>query len=97
MFDFDLEVKPILEVLIGKTIEQSLLEVMEEEELAGLRAQQVVSLLKWDLRVFQYRCISFGSVCLRRTVMLNWSKHRDYRNKKEGATKKRFKYSSPAN
>lgn len=32
--------KPILEVLIGKTVEQSLLEVMEEEELANLRAQQ---------------------------------------------------------
>ena len=40
MFDFDIEVKPILEVLIGKTIEQSLLEVMEEEELANLRRQQ---------------------------------------------------------
>ena len=33
--------KPILEVLVGKTVEQSLLEVMEEEELANLRAQQV--------------------------------------------------------
>lgn len=40
MFDFDTEVQPILEVLVGKTIEQSLLEVMEEEELACLRAQQ---------------------------------------------------------
>lgn len=40
LFDFDLEVKPILEVLVGKTIEQSLLEVMEEEELADLRKQQ---------------------------------------------------------
>lgn len=30
----------MLEVLVGKTIEQSLLEVMEEEELARLRAQQ---------------------------------------------------------
>ncbi|CAH1799938.1 unnamed protein product [Owenia fusiformis] len=40
LFDFDIEVKPILEVLVGKTIEQSLLEVMEEEELANLRAQQ---------------------------------------------------------
>lgn len=35
-----MEVKPILEVLVGKTIEQSLLEVMEEEELADLRRQQ---------------------------------------------------------
>ncbi|XP_050394415.1 radial spoke head protein 3 homolog [Patella vulgata] len=40
LFDFNIEVKPILEVLIGKTVEQSLLEVMEEEELANLRSQQ---------------------------------------------------------
>ncbi|XP_045400618.1 radial spoke head protein 3 homolog isoform X1 [Lemur catta] len=40
LFDFDLEVKPMLEVLVGKTIEQSLLEVMEEEELANLQAMQ---------------------------------------------------------
>ncbi|VEL18571.1 unnamed protein product [Protopolystoma xenopodis] len=40
LFDFDLEVVPILDVLVGKTIEQSLLEVMEEEELSDLRAQQ---------------------------------------------------------
>ncbi|KAM4772664.1 radial spoke head protein 3 homolog [Rhinophrynus dorsalis] len=40
LFDFDLEVKPMLEVLVGKTIEQALLEVMEEEELAQLREQQ---------------------------------------------------------
>ncbi|XP_010143348.1 PREDICTED: radial spoke head protein 3 homolog, partial [Buceros rhinoceros silvestris] len=40
LFDFDIEVKPILEVLIGKTVEQALLEVMEEEELAQLWAHQ---------------------------------------------------------
>ncbi|KAM9261201.1 radial spoke head protein 3 homolog [Cariama cristata] len=40
LFDFDVEVKPILEVLIGKTVEQALLEVMEEEELARLWAHQ---------------------------------------------------------
>lgn len=40
LFDFLVEVKPILEVLVGKTIEQSLVEVMEEEELAELRKQQ---------------------------------------------------------
>ncbi|CAH1105153.1 unnamed protein product [Psylliodes chrysocephalus] len=40
LFDFDMEVQPILEVLVGKTIEQSLLEVLEEEELAALREQQ---------------------------------------------------------
>jgi hypothetical protein len=40
LFDFDIEVRPILEVLVGKTVEQALLEVMEEEELANLRMQQ---------------------------------------------------------
>ena len=43
LFNFDLEVRPLLEVLVGKTVEQALLEVMEEEELASLRAQQVGS------------------------------------------------------
>lgn len=40
LFDFDLEVQPMLQVLVGKTIEQALLEVMEEEELDSLRAQK---------------------------------------------------------
>ena len=40
LFDFDLEVKPILEILVGKTLEQALIEVLEEEELANLRKQQ---------------------------------------------------------
>ncbi|RVE66335.1 hypothetical protein OJAV_G00106500 [Oryzias javanicus] len=40
LFDFEEEVRPILEILVGKTLEQSLLEVMEKEELAALMAQQ---------------------------------------------------------
>ncbi|XP_035394397.1 radial spoke head protein 3 homolog [Cygnus atratus] len=40
LFDFDVEVEPILEVLVGKTMEQALLEVVEEEELAQLWAHQ---------------------------------------------------------
>lgn len=39
-----MEVKPILEVLIGKTVEQSLLEVAEEEELWELRRQQQIQM-----------------------------------------------------
>ncbi|CDS43778.1 radial spoke 3 [Echinococcus multilocularis] len=41
LFDFDLEVKPILEVLVGKLMEQALLEVCEEEELAEIRKHQL--------------------------------------------------------
>lgn len=37
LFDFDMEVEPILEVLVGKTLEQSMMEVLEEEELQNLK------------------------------------------------------------
>lgn len=40
LFDFSLEVEPILEVLVGKTLEQSMMEVLEEEELSNIRAHQ---------------------------------------------------------
>lgn len=31
---------PILEVLVGKTLEQAMIEVLEEDELSAIRAQQ---------------------------------------------------------
>ena len=40
LFDFDLEVEPILEVLVGKTLETSMMEVLEEEELKQIRLHQ---------------------------------------------------------
>ena len=40
LFDFDLEVDPILEVLVGKVIEQGRMEVLEEEELRTMRDHQ---------------------------------------------------------
>ena len=40
LFDFDTEIAPLLEVLIGKTIELGLMEVLEEEELKALRTRQ---------------------------------------------------------
>jgi hypothetical protein len=40
LFDFDFEVEPILEVLVNKVLEQGLMEVLEEEELAAMRAHQ---------------------------------------------------------
>ncbi|KAG5877643.1 hypothetical protein JTB14_038320 [Gonioctena quinquepunctata] len=40
LFDFDKEVQPVIEVLVGNTIEQALIEVLEEEELASLKEQQ---------------------------------------------------------
>lgn len=40
LFNYDEQVEPILQVLVGKTIEQALIEVLEEEEIAGLKEQQ---------------------------------------------------------
>lgn len=40
IFDFDIEVTSIIEVLISKIMEQSKIEVFEEEELANLRQRQ---------------------------------------------------------
>merc|ERR1740127_384933 len=40
LFDFDVECEPVLEVLVGKTLEQSMMEVLEGEELDSLRRHQ---------------------------------------------------------
>lgn len=44
VFNFDAEVEPILSVLIAKTLEQSMMEVREEEELANMKKHQVMFL-----------------------------------------------------
>lgn len=40
LFDFDSEVEPLLQALLGKTIEQSRMEVLEEEEMKTMKEQQ---------------------------------------------------------
>ena len=40
LWDFDVEVEPILEVLVGKTLHVAMLEVMQEEELDAIYRQQ---------------------------------------------------------
>lgn len=40
LFDFNSEVEPILEVLVGKTLHVAMLEIMQEEELEAIRLQQ---------------------------------------------------------
>jgi hypothetical protein len=42
LFDFDREVEPVLEVLVGKTLEHGIMEVLEEEELASIRRRQAL-------------------------------------------------------
>jgi hypothetical protein len=40
LFCFDTEVKPLLNVLLSKTLEQARMEVLEEEEIKELKQQQ---------------------------------------------------------
>lgn len=40
LFDFNLEVEPLLEILVGKTLHVAMLELMQEEELESIRLQQ---------------------------------------------------------
>ena len=40
LFDFDSEVEPILEILVGKTLEHAMMEVLEEEESFAIRKHQ---------------------------------------------------------
>jgi len=58
LFVFDLEVEPILDVLVGKTLEQSLMEVEEEHELEGMQEfkegwyqRQAASMESWQAEV----------------------------------------------
>ena len=41
MFSFNDEVIVVLEALVGKTLEQSMMEVLEEEELAAITRQKM--------------------------------------------------------
>jgi hypothetical protein len=46
-------VEPILEVLTGKTLEQGMIEVMEEEELAAMKQHQV-RCRRWNSSLTDY-------------------------------------------
>lgn len=39
LFDFDMEIEPMLNVLVGKTLEQARMMVLEEEELRIMKSQ----------------------------------------------------------
>ncbi|XP_037908679.1 radial spoke head protein 3 homolog B isoform X2 [Hermetia illucens] len=51
LFDFDVEVQPILESLVGHTIEQGLVEILHEEELAYIqyKKEELLALRETDL------------------------------------------------
>lgn len=55
LFDFDMEVQPILETLIGRTLQQALTEVIHEEEIAELREQQQSMLASREAEMAELR------------------------------------------
>lgn len=55
MFDFDVEVQPILETLIGRTLQQALTEVIHEEEIAELHEQQQKMLASREAEMAELR------------------------------------------
>lgn len=55
LFDFDAEVQPILETLIGRTLQQALTEVIHEEEIAELREQQQKMLASREAEMAELR------------------------------------------
>ncbi|GMI51702.1 hypothetical protein TeGR_g7430 [Tetraparma gracilis] len=55
LFDFDLEVQNLLGVIVGKAMEQALLEVESEEELAGLARQEAELLAQQEAELRSVR------------------------------------------
>lgn len=55
LFDFDLEVQPVLENIIGRTLQQALTEVIHEEEIADLREQQQKILASREAELHELR------------------------------------------
>lgn len=55
LFDFDLEVQPVLENIIGRTLQQALTEVIHEEEIAELREQQQKILASREAELHELR------------------------------------------
>jgi hypothetical protein len=49
LFDFEMEVEPMLEVLVGRCLEQGLMEVQEEKQLEHLRCHQVYTSFNLDI------------------------------------------------
>mmetsp|Transcript_84565 Transcript_84565/g.213262 ORF Transcript_84565/g.213262 Transcript_84565/m.213262 type:complete len:466 (-) Transcript_84565:218-1615(-) len=62
LFNFDYEVEPILDVLVNKTLEQSIMEVEEEHEMASMRdfkdkwhQRQEAMMKDWEAQVQEER------------------------------------------
>lgn len=69
LFDFDSEVQPIINNLIGKTLQQALEEVVQEEEIADLREQQQKLLARHETELAELKKIE-KSEALKKMVLV---------------------------
>ena len=69
LFDFDKELQPIIETLVGRAVDQGFIEVMHEEELADLRKQQQEFLAKHE-----YELVELGRSGLEEQLILDTEK-----------------------
>lgn len=79
LFEFDTDVQPLIETLIGMTIDQAVLEVMHEEELAELRKEQQKYLAIRDAEVSELRRLE--------TKEMEFATERDRRTRLEQVAK----------
>ncbi|KAA6372901.1 MAG: putative Flagellar radial spoke protein 3 [Streblomastix strix] len=81
LFDFDFECEPILDVLIGKTMEQAMLEVLEEEEIKNIRQHRD--------EMQQIRNAELAEVQQVEQAEMRRAEEKDNRNAQERARKQR--------
>ncbi|XP_055373556.1 bromodomain-containing protein DDB_G0280777 [Condylostylus longicornis] len=55
LFDFDAEAQPILDTLIGHSVQQSLIETLHEQEMAELKAKQEELLARREVELAELR------------------------------------------
>lgn len=89
LFDFDIEVQPLLDIIVGKTLEQAIFEVLEERELAALKSQQVRATSQ-TLRCLDLFSIPLFSAFTKRNVRRSWRKACVWKLQRNVATKKRY-------
>lgn len=73
LFDFDAEVEPVLATLVGRAVEQGLLEVQHEEELADLRQQQQHFLAVREMELAELRRLEAEETRLQAEKVLSYN------------------------
>jgi len=87
-FQFDREVKPLLEVLVHKTLEQSLLEVEQEEELEAIATDLEKLQLEQEQEAARVRAIEAATIAEHTTKEARKAAERDRVAREESVRRK---------